>query len=126
MAQNHLKFGDYTAPPVDQDGYQAKLATTSTSKSGRTMRGVMKNTAMFTVESYDLKWTNISVKEASLILEKVLNKNSFQFYHYNVYRSRWESGEFYAANYNTPVVDLTDEKETLNELSFQVTGINPI
>lgn len=126
MAQNHLKFGDYTAPPVDQDGYQPQLATTSTSKSGRTMRGVMKNTAMFTVEAYELKWTNISAKEASRILAEVVNKDSFLFYHYNVYRSQWETGEFYAANFNTPVLDLTDGKETLDELSFRVTGINPL
>ena len=50
MAQQYLKFDDYTAPMVDEDGYQEDEATTSSSNSTRTMRGVMKNTVLFTVE----------------------------------------------------------------------------
>ena len=42
MAQNYLKFGSFTPPDVDEDGYQISFATTSTENSGRTMRGRLK------------------------------------------------------------------------------------
>ena len=65
MAQNHLKFGTYEPTDPDNDGYQVSFATTSSDKSGRTMRGNMKNAVLFTVEAYNLKWTDISATVAS-------------------------------------------------------------
>lgn len=126
MAQQQLKFGTYEAPPTDQDGYQPQLATTSTANSTRTMKGKMKNTVLFTVEAYQLKWSYIKANEAAQILAQVVNKNEFDFWHFNIYKARWETGRFYAANFNAPVLNLTDGEETLDELSFQVTGTNPI
>lgn len=126
MAQEHLRFGTYTAPDVDEDGYTVQLATTSTAKSTRTQKGNMKNTVMFTVEAYNLKWTDISAKEASNILRQVMNKNEFDFYHFNAYKAQWETGKFYASNYNLPVVRLNNGEERYSELSFQVTCINPL
>lgn len=126
MAQNHLKFGTYTPTDPDSDGYQVSLATTSSSKSGRTMRGNMKNAVLFTVEAYNLKWTGIDATVASRILKEVMGKDEFDFYHFNVYTASWETGKFLAANFNAPVISLEDGKEKLSELSFQVTGINPV
>lgn len=126
MAQEHLRFGTYTASDVDEDGYTVQLATTSTAKSTRTQKGNMKNTVMFTVEAYNLKWTDISAKEASNILRQVMNKNEFEFYHFNAYKAQWETGKFYASNYNLPVVRLNNGEERYSELSFHVTCINPL
>ncbi len=126
MSQQHVKFGDYTPPDVDEDGYQPQLATTSSEKSGRTMKGGMMNTPLFTVEAYSLKWTDIKATDVANILSRVVGRSSFSFYHFNVYKAKWETGEFYAANYNTPVASLEEGKEKYDELSFQVTGINPL
>ena len=76
MAQNHLKLGSYTAPEVDEDGYQISMATTSTENSGRTMRGNMKNSPLFTVEAYELKWTDLPAKTGGEILKQYLAKRS--------------------------------------------------
>lgn len=126
MAQQHLMLGTYQPPDVDEDGYQVQFATTSTASSGRTQRGNMINTTMFTVEAYSLKWTNISAVAVKKILEQVMGKNSFSFYHFNVYSCQWEEGEFYVANINSPFYSLEDGEERVEELSFQVTGINPV
>lgn len=126
MAQNHLKFGTYTPTDTDSDGYQVSFATTSSDKSGRTMRGTMKNAVLFTVEAYNLKWTDIDATVASRILKEVMGKDEFDFYHFNVYTASWETGKFYAANFNAPVISIEDGKEKLSELSFQVTGMNPV
>lgn len=126
MAQQKLKFNNYTPRMVDEDGYQLAFATTSTSNSGRTMRGNMINTPLFTIEAYNLKWTNLKASEASDILNEVMGKSSFDFYHYNIYRKRWETGQFYVANINSPIISLIDGTEKVSELSFQVTAVNPI
>ena len=62
MAQQYFKFDDYTAPMPDRDGYTEATATTSTASSGRTMRGNMINTPMFSVEAYNMKWSNIAAQ----------------------------------------------------------------
>lgn len=126
MAQEQMKIGDVIPIPVDEDGYQLQFATTSSANSARTMRGDMKNSPLFTVEAYQLKWTDIPVSEASKILMQVINKASFKFYHFNVYKNRWETGDFYAINYNVPVCSLVEGEEKLDELSFQVTGTHPL
>lgn len=126
MAQQHLKFGSYTPPDPDEDGYQVSFATTSTENSRRTMRGVMKNSPMFTVEAYNLKWTNVSASVVKSILAEIMGKGSFSFYHYNIYKAQWETGQFYVANINSPVYRLNEGEETVNELSFQVTNVNPV
>lgn len=126
MAQQHLQFGTYEPPDPDEDGYQVQFATTSTSSSGRTQRGNMINAAMFTVEAYSLKWTDIPATVVKNILLQIMGKNSFSFYHFNVYTGQWETGDFYVANINSPVYRLNEGEERADELSFQVTAINPL
>lgn len=126
MIQHKLKFNNYEPRMVDEDGYQLQFAVTSTSNSGRTARGNMINQTMFTVEAYNLKWTNLSGKEVSDILKEVMGKDSFQFHHYNVYKDIWETSPFYVANINSPIISLKSNSEIVSELSFQVTGINPV
>lgn len=126
MAQQHLKFGDYQPPDPDEDGYTPSYATTSTSGSGRTQRGTMKNSVMFTVEAYNLKWTNLKTNVAKRILQEVMEKNNFDFYHYCVHKAQWVTSKFYAANFNMQIDRLNDGEEKVKQLSFQVTAINPI
>ena len=126
MAQQRLKFNDYTPPNVTDDGYTINFATTSTQNSGRTMRGVMNNVPLFTVESYNLRWANLPTADVSAILTQVMGKSGFNFYHYNIYKARWETGVFYAANFNSPALSLKEGNEKVKELTFQVTGVNPV
>ena len=124
--QQKIKINGIEIVQPDKDGYALSLATTSSAKSGRTMRGNMRNTPLFTVEAYNLKWTNLSAAECAQILQQVVGKAEFDFYHFNVYRAKWETGKFYAANYNTPLYRLNEGDERVQELSFQVTGVNPL
>lgn len=126
MEQEHIMFGNYTPPDVDEDGYTPQMATTSSSNSGRTSRGVAKNVVLFTTEAYQLKWTNISAQDAAKILAEVVNKPEFDFHYYSVYLARWQTKKFYAANYSPKISSLVKGQETLDELSFQVTRIDPL
>lgn len=126
MAQQHLIFEDYTAPDPDEDGYTPAFATTSTENSGRTMRGNMINTPIFTVAAYNLKWTDLSVTAASEIIKRVLGKASFRLYYYDIITCTWKWGEFYVANIDPPFYRLNEGNERVSELNFQVTSINPV
>ncbi len=90
------------------------------------MRGNMKNSPLFTIEAYELKWSDIKVSDASKILKEVMGKSGFDFFHLNIYEDKWETKRFYAANFNAPCVSLVEGEEKLDELSFQVTSENPV
>ena len=126
MAQQHLKFGDYQPPDPDEDGYTPSYSTTSTSGSGRTQRGVMKNSVMFTVEAYNLKGTNIKANVARRIFQETVNKSNFDFYHFCTHKGKWETSKFYVANFNFQFDRLNEDEERIKQLNFQVTATNPI
>ena len=126
MAQKHLKFDGYEAPDVDEDGYQVDEAVTSESNRSRTMKGYMKGGVLFTVDAYNLKWSNIPAKDVAEIKKRILGKREFQFYHFNAYTAQWEEAPFMANNVSGSFYSLIDGKEMADKLSFQVTGINPL
>lgn len=123
--QKQLKFNDVVVPWPDEDGYSAVLATTSTEDSDRDMTLKMHNTPIGTVEGYDLKWSWLTAKEASLILSQVLNKSSFKAHYFDIITASWRDGYFYASNYNSPCSSLIDGEEMWDELSFNIRGIDP-
>lgn len=126
MAQEYLKFNDVTVKIPDRDGYGIQFATTSTSDSDRTQDLVMHNTPIGTVESYSLKWSNLTLSEASLILRQVVNKSSFKVHYLDVYSGKWKDGWFYASNFSITPIDLTAGEERIDSLSFNIVGVNPI
>lgn len=123
--QDHIMFNNYTPPDPDEDGYTESTSTTSTESSGRTQRGVMNNTPLFSVESYDLKWTNILARDVSRIKKEVKGKASVLFHHFNTDTCVWETTPFYVANIKTGYYSLREGDERCSELSFQITAINP-
>lgn len=125
MAQNHLQFDGYTPPDVDEDGYTIAFATTSSDDSGRLMNGKMVNTRLFTVEAYNLKWTDIALEAATEILLRTVFKSQFDFHHFNVKTGKWETTAFYVANVDTAMYSLKEGEEKCTSLSFQVTRIDP-
>ena len=64
--------------------YKPQFATTSTEDSDRTQDLVMHNKPMGTIVRYDMTWGNLTTSEVSTILRGCLNKESFQFTHYDI------------------------------------------
>ena len=125
MAQNHLQIEAYTPPAVDEDGYTIAFAATSSDDSGRLMNGKMVNTRLFTVEAYNLKWTDITLEAAAEILSKTVFKSQFNFHYFNIKTAKWETHAFYVANVDTAIYSLKEGEEKCTSLSFQVTRIDP-
>ena len=126
MAQEYLKINGVRVKPPDQDGYGVQLATTSTSDSDRTQDLVMHNTPIGTVESYSLKWSGLTLAEASQSLKQVLNRPKFQVHYLDVYAGYWRDGWFYASNFDITPVDLSEGGERIDSLSFDIVGVEPV
>lgn len=126
MAQEQLKFNGVAIPWPDQDGYTIQISTTSTSDSDRTQDLVMHNTPIGSVGSYGLKWTDLTKEEVATILSQVLDRPSFSAHYFDIKTATWKDADFYATTFSITPIDLTDQHERIEELSFNIIGIRPI
>ena len=113
-------------PLLDSDGYTVQIATTSTGDSDRTQDLVMHNTPIGSIGSYGLKWTDLKKEEVALILGQVLDRPSFSVHYFDLKTATWKDADFYATTFNITPIDLTEEQERIEELSFNIIGIRPI
>lgn len=113
-------------PVKTPNTFQPNLATTSTDDSDRTQDLVMHNTPMGTIHSYSFAWQYIEPEEAALILSQIVNKSEYSLRYLNPLSGRWETGMFYASNFNVGTLGLTDGKLKWSSLSFNAVGINPV
>lgn len=126
MAQEQLKFNGIEIPWPDKDGYTVQISTTSTSDSDRTQDLVMHNTPIGSVGSYGLKWTDLTKEEVATILCQVLDRPSFSAHYFDIKTATWKDADFYATTFSITPIDLTDQHERIEELSFNIIGIRPI
>lgn len=126
MAQEQLKFNGIEIPWPDKDGYTVQISTTSTSDSDRTQDLVMHNTPIGSVGSYGLKWTDLTKEEVATILSQVLDRPSFSAHYFDIKTANWKDADFYATTFSITPIDLTDQHERIEELSFNIIGIRPI
>lgn len=109
------------------DGYKPVFATTSTEDSVRDQRLILHNTPIGTIAGYDLTWGVLTWEECSTILNSMLNKPSFSFYHKDPTRpNQWITADFYAANYNMEAQTLEEGMEGWTGLSINIRRISPI
>ena len=65
-------------------------------------------------------------EEVALILTQVLNRSSFSAHYFDIKTATWRDAEFYATTFNITPIDLTEDDERIEELSFNIIGVNPI
>ena len=123
--QNYIQIGEYTPPNPTE--FKASFATTSSQDSGRVMRGTMRNSPMFTVEAFSIKWERLTAAELSDILQLVIGKPSFTLHYFSPYYNSWQTRPFYVANVNdVNITSLRENGVKYSGLSFQMTGTEPI
>lgn len=124
MSNRPFKFNNVeTRTP---DTFAPSLATTSTEDSDRTQDLVMHNTPMGTIESYNIEYKNITLPEASGILQQIINKQEYSFTHPNVYTGTWVTKTFYTSNISIGTLKKSNGQDMWESLSFNAVGINPI
>lgn len=106
--------------------FTPSAATTSTEDSDRTQDLVMHNTPMGTIESYNIGFKNIPVKEAAIIYNKIKNRSEYKLRYMSVDSGEWKTGSFYTSNYSWGTLKQVNGKDAWESLSFNAIAINPV
>lgn len=123
--QDMIKINGIAIYQPDEDlGYN--FETTYTDDSTRVQSGAGIFTPMFTVEQLSYSATDIPVDKASEILNHVIRGNKFMLHYFSVYYNTWRDAEFYVGRGQFAIGTLSEDKERLSSLSFNMTGVNPI
>lgn len=100
--------------------------TTFSEDSTRTQNGVAHFTPLFTVEQLGYSATNIPTDKASEILQQIVKGKSFQLHYFSTYYNAWRTDKFRVGKGSLSIGSLSENKETISKLSFNMTGENPI
>lgn len=101
--------------------------TQYSSGSKRTQYGVGKFTPLFTVEQYGYTGKNIPINEATKIIRIIAKGHNFTLHHFSIYHGEWRNDPFYVAkSQDIKIGELSDDGKYLSELSFNMTGVNPL
>lgn len=125
MAQEKIKInGAEIFQPDEGLGYD--FETTYTEDTTRVQSGRLHSSPMFTVESLSYEASDIPLDEASKILQMVAKGKNFQLRYYSCYYGQWRTGAFYVGKGSMSIGTLKADEETLESLSFNMIGVDPI
>ena len=125
MAQDKIKINDVEIYQPDE-GLQWNFETTFSAGSTRTQSGKGRFSPLFTVEQLTYTATDIPVAEASKILKMFAKGRHFSLHYFSVYTGKWQTGSFYVGQGDITIKTIKDNDETLQTLSFKMTGDDPI
>lgn len=108
------------------EGLQANFETTYTSDSTRVQSGVAHFTPMFTVEQFSYVATDIPVADAKVIIQQVIKGEPFTLHYFSPYYGMWRDDTFRVGRGQYAIGTLKADEETLESLSFNMTGDNPL
>ena len=125
MGQEYIKMnGKIVTQPDEGLGYD--FETTYTQDSTRVQSGTLHASAMFTVESLSYKATWLTAAEAAEILQIVARGRPFTLHYFSLYHNKWRDGRFYVGKGSLSIGTLTEDNEMMDELSFNMIGVEPI
>ena len=78
MAQDRIAVDSFSA--VQPTQFKYSFETTSTEDSGRAMSGTAYITPMFTVEAFDVEYTNLTVAQCSALLHAIVQSPTKPFF----------------------------------------------
>lgn len=125
MAQEYITMNEIKIYQPDE-GLEYNFTTTYTENSKRTQKGAGHFTPLFTVEQYGYKATNIPISEASKILKIIAKGKKFKLHCFSVYHNKWIDGTFYVGKGTLNIKKISIPDGKIGELSFNMTGVNPI
>ena len=108
------------------EGLAYSFETTYTEDTQRTLSGVLIATPLFTAEQLGYSATDVPALEASRILQKIARGHTFQLHYYSLYYGAWRDAPFYVGRGNLSFSRLSPGQETVENLTFNMTGVNPI
>lgn len=100
--------------------------TTSTEDSGRVQTLDMNNNPIGTIESYNIGFLYIPVKEAALIYNQTRNKSEYKLRYMSLSMGEWTTGYFYTTKYSFGSLCIANGKECYKSMSFNAIAIHPV
>ena len=103
------------------------FVTTYSEGSNRTQYGNGRFTPLFTVEQYGYSAKNVPQAEATRILKIIAKGHTFTLHHFSLYYGTWRNDPFYVGKSGSITIgELTPDRKYISNLSFNMTGVNPI
>lgn len=103
------------------------FVTTYSEGSNRTQYGNGRFTPLFTVEQYGYSAKNVPQAEATRILKIIAKGHTFTLHHFSLYYGTWRNDPFYVGKSDSITIgELTPDRKYISNLSFNMTGVNPI
>lgn len=123
--QDYYKInGDIIRQP--DEGLTYNWETTYTSDSTRVQSGADHFTPMFTVQQFGYSASSLSLSELAGILKHIVKGKLFTLHYLNPVTGKWEDGQFRVAKGSLEVGRINVGAERCDNLSFNMTGKNPI
>ena len=123
--QEYIKMNGEVVPQPDE-GLGYDFETTYTQDTTRAMSGTLYAGAMFTVESLAYKVSYIPAAEASKVLRIVDSGKPFTLHYFSLHYGKWRDGKFYVGKGSLSIGRLHEADETVDEISFNMIGVDPI
>ena len=109
--------------------FDYNFATTFTEDSGRPQGGKAKLTPLFTVESFDVEFKNLTPQEATIILNIIIPKPTtpfFDMYYYSPYAGEWHTKKFYVGDGSLVLRSLKQGNEGIDYIAASFVGRDKI
>lgn len=123
--QNYIKINNALIRQPDE-GLGYSFETTYSQDTTRSQSGKLHATAMFTVESFSYKASNVAVAEMSQLLKLIMGGGIFTLHYFSPYYGMWRDDKFYVGKGSLSIGRLNESCETYDEVSFNMIGVNPI
>lgn len=126
MAQDCFKMNNQRVWQPDSSMAGA-WETTFTSDSTRVQSGSDRFTPMFTVEQYSYSASNIPVAAATQIIQMINKGQKVLLHYWSVHYGGWRDAYFRCGKSQIITIgSLAEGEEYYEELSFNLTGVDPI
>ncbi|MBO5831558.1 MAG: hypothetical protein J6R01_08135 [Alistipes sp.] len=126
MAQQELIRMNGIAIRQPDEGLGYDFETTYTEDTKRSQSGSLHASAMFTVEAFSYEASFLTFAEATQILEIVAKGGTFTLRYPSLYYGRWRDGKFYVGKGSLKIGRINTDDETVDSLSFNMIGVEPI
>ena len=127
MAQEKFKLDSVTViQPLEVSW---NFETTSTSDSTRAMSGTVYNTPLFTVESLNVSWGQMTRTQLSQILQAIVQRPSKPYvtvHYFSPFYNAWRDGQFYVAQGSLKIQTLAENREKIASVTCNLIGRNKI
>lgn len=108
------------------EGLKSSFETTYSEDSTRLQSGEANFVPLFTVEQFSYSATNIPVNKASIILQQIVKGEAFDLRYFSPYYGKWRNGKFRVGQGQFTIGTVEENGEILSNLSFNMTGDNPL